>query len=240
MSLLVKKVDGQHEAYIHTRVMATIAVSTSDAGCYDEQSVNALADAIRMHIEDCKNESHPSIIVPTDEIYAMVLAALQETGLIRAADALKRHRVRRNINRSRQMVLHCLRSHLSPEDQEIYKDICCASKQEYYVCDEDSCPCHALEPWNKSRLVHCLKSKYRMSAPAARMLAGNIESKIFALKTSVVRSDLIQQLVFNEFYFIRKHNLFFEPDVGASKAVHTEIQEIRTPGSVISPYNPIK
>lgn len=240
MPLLVKKVDGQHEPYIHTRVMATIAVSTADAGCYDEQTVNALADAIRMHIEDCKNDNNPSIVVPTDEIYSMILAVLQETGMIRAADSLKRHRVQRSINRSRQLVLHCLRSHLSESEQEEYLDQCCATKKEYYVCDEDCCPCHALEPWNKSRLTHSLLKNYKMSNAAARMLAGNIENKVFALTMSVVRSELIQQLVYNEFYYIRKNDLFFEPNHSICKPVQTEIHEIKTSNTSVSSYDSIK
>ncbi len=210
MSLSVKKIDGQQEPYIHTRVMATISAAISDVGCYDEQTVNALADAVRMYIEDCRDENTHSAVVASDEIYAMVLATLEQTGLVRAAAALKHHRVTRQIKRSRQMILHCLKDHLPAEDKDEMLKSCCVNRKDYFICNEDSCPCFSLEPWNKSRLASSLKETYNMNAPAARALSGSIEAKIFNLDMSVVRSELIYQLILNEFYFIRKFDSFFE------------------------------
>ena len=230
MSLSVKKADGRLEPYIHTRVMATISAAISEVGCYDEQTVNALADAVRMYIEDCRDEQHTqSSIVSSDEIYSMLLATLEETGFIRAAEVLKQHRVTRQIKRSRQQVLHCLKNHLSESQLQELDFDCCVNRTDYYICSEESCPCFTLEPWNKSRLADSLVSKYRLTNPAARAVSGCIEDKIFKLELSVVRSQLIQQLILNEFYYIRKYEEFFEsPGRAKSHDVQseTEIREI--------------
>ncbi len=210
MSLSVKKVDGQLEPYIHTRVMATISAAISEVGCYDEQTVNALADAVRMYIEDCRDENVQSSVVSSDEIYSMILATLEETGLIRAAEALKQHRVSRQIKRSRQLILHCLKNHLPEDFCDGNETDCCVSKKGFTVCDEDSCICFSLEPWDKSRLANSLVKNYKMNNPAARSLSGSIEEKIFRLEMSVIRSELIHQLILNEFYYLRKHEAFFE------------------------------
>ncbi len=210
MGLSVKKSDGQCEPYIHTRVMATISAALCDAGCHDEQTVNALADAVRMYIEDCRDENCQTSVIPSDDIYSMILACLQETGLIYAAELLKKHRVNRQLMRSRQLVLHCLKNHLPPGEQESLEENCCIQKKSYFICSEENCPCFSIEPWNKSKLVFSLTGLYKMNLPAARTLAGNIEEKIFNLKISVIRSEIIRQLVFNEFYFIRKFDAFFE------------------------------
>lgn len=210
MGLSVRKSDGQCEPYIHTRVMSTIAAAVSDANCYDEQTVNALSDAVRMYVEDCRDENNQTIVIQSDEIYAMILACLQETGFVLAAELLKKHRVNRQIRRSRQLILHCLKRHLPVAERTTMEDVCCVEKKGYFICEEDACPCFSLEPWNKSRLVFSLIKNYCMSLPAARALAGNIEEKVFNLKSSVVRSEIISQLVYNEFYFIRKHDIFFE------------------------------
>ncbi|MBN2843984.1 MAG: hypothetical protein JXM68_12910, partial [Sedimentisphaerales bacterium] len=175
MGLSVKKCDGQCEPYIHTRVMATISAALCDAGCYDEQSVNALADAVRMYIEDCRDENSQTTVVPSDDIYSMILACLQETGLIYAAELLKKHRVNRQLMRSRQMVLHCLKNHLPTEERDIIEESCCVEKKNYFICSEDNCPCFSIEPWNKSKLAFSLINLYKMNLPAARALAGNIE-----------------------------------------------------------------
>ena len=209
MSLTVIKSDGSSESYIHTRVMATISSAISDAGCYNEQTVSALSDAVRMYIEDCRDESTSSSQISSDEIYSMILATLNQTGNSRAAVILKEHRINRQIKRKRQMVLHCLKSHLSKKEQDSI-DIKCCLESGINPCRIDDCPYLNLEPWNKSRLANKLINRYNLTKNAARVVASNIENKVFGLKISAVRSMLIDQLILNELYFFRNTPDFIE------------------------------
>ena len=209
MSLTVIKSDGSSESYIHTRVMATISAAISDAGCYNEQTVSALSDAVRMYIEDCRDQATASLHISSDDIYSMILATLQETGNGRAAVILKVHRITRQIKRKRQKVLHCLATHL-PKEQRDQMDMDCSLNSFNHNCDPVQCPYLAIEPWNKSRLANKIINDYNLTKNAARVVAANIEEKIFSLKISVVRSMLIKQLILNELFLFRNASDFIE------------------------------
>ena len=237
MSLMVIKSDGSSEAYIHTRVMATISAAISDAGCYNEQTVSALADAVRMYIEDCKDDTSASLNITSDEIYCMILATLQETGCAKAAVLLKEHRVNRQISRKRQMVIHCMKPHLSNDEQIKIESECCLDKS-VYDCQNDECEFLTIDPWNKSRLSSKLKTQYNLTKNAARVVAANVEDKIFKLKISTVRSSLIQQLILNELFLFRNASDFIEKKTKANTTETLPINELNYKQPTSSNYTP--
>ncbi len=223
MSLTVIKSDGSTEAYIHTRVMATISSAISDAGCYSEQTVSALADAVRMYIEDCRDDSSVNLQISSDDIYSMILATLQETGHGRAAVILKLHRINRQIHRQRQLVLHCLAPHLPKEDILIHE--CCLDNFKQ-SCNVEDCPYLELEPWNKSRLAAKVLKDYNLTKNAARVVAANVEEKLFRLNISVARCMLIKQLILNELFLFRNAPDFIRQSTKTNPTKTIDIDEV--------------
>ncbi len=105
----------------------------------------------------------------SDEIHLMIQAVLHDTGYPAAAAALNQHRIQRKLLRKRIEVLS-----ESPTD----------------------CPTSA--PWNKSVIAEHLIRHYQLSRPLARVIAGQVEEKIFRMEIFRVRKALIRQLVETE------------------------------------------
>lgn len=59
-------------------------------------------------------------------------------------------------------------------------------------------PNKGLKPWHKSVLVECLRSKHGLESNVARLLAGEVEMRVFACGFQVVRAPLISELLRNE------------------------------------------
>jgi len=107
--------------------------------------------------------------VSSDEIHLMIQAVLQDTGHRAAAEALNQHRIQRKLLRRRIEVI------------------------------EDS---SAEEPsssaWNKSEIVDYLIRRYHLNRSLARVIAGQVEEKVFRMEVFRIRKGLIRQLVENE------------------------------------------
>jgi hypothetical protein len=104
----------------------------------------------------------------TSYIYRCVRAVLQQTGLSDVADALAAHRRRRQSQRQAIRVV-------DPE--------------------QPGCPGQA---WRKSVLVATLHHDYGLRHAVCRFMAGQIESRVFALGYRVVSRPFLRELVRNE------------------------------------------
>jgi len=179
MHLRVRKSDGGTEAYLHTKVMGTIAAALGECGCYQEGASEQLAEAITFYIR----RQYGQAPVNTDEIHAMILAVLTDTGFEEAAGVLFEHRLMRQIRRQRLEVIRLpatgtrqARRPFTPTESPVR-------------CD----------PWNKTVIVWDLQ-KQGHSYAMARMVAGQVEDKILRLGCRRVLPELIRGLVRNELW----------------------------------------
>ncbi|MBL8879390.1 MAG: hypothetical protein JNG88_09755 [Phycisphaerales bacterium] len=104
----------------------------------------------------------------SEYLLACATAVLQQTGAGEAADELQRRQRERDGLRRRTRVFN-------PER-----------------------PSKGLKVWRKSALVECLLKKHGLDAKVARMLAGEVEMRVFASGYQVVRSPLISEMIRNE------------------------------------------
>lgn len=114
--------------------------------------------------------SRPSArTVTSDEIHLMILAVLEDTGHQAAAEALTQHRIGRKLLRKRIVVVE-----ESPDEEP------------------------SAAAWSKSAIVEHLIRRCHLNRPLARVIAGQVEEKVFRMEMLRIRKGLIRQLVDNE------------------------------------------
>jgi hypothetical protein len=104
----------------------------------------------------------------TQYVFRCVCAVLRETGLGDAAAAMKECYRRRAANRRRLMVVDRGR----PSDPGAI--------------------------WRKGAIASALRQRYSVSPPTARILAGQIEERVFRLDYDVVSTSLVAELIHSE------------------------------------------
>lgn len=104
----------------------------------------------------------------SEYVFRCLLTVLKETGLDDAADALANHRRQRAAHRRRVRILVSSRTK------------------------------RALLGWSKRAVVQSLMQQHGLQRPVARLLAGEIETRVFALGYRVVRAPLVTELTRNE------------------------------------------
>jgi hypothetical protein len=109
--------------------------------------------------------------VTSDEIHLMILAVLEDTGHPAAAEALNQHRIGRKLLRKRIVVLN---DNDSPDEQT------------------------SAEAWSKSKIVEHLVRRCHLNRALARVIAGQVEEKVFRMEIFRIRKELIRHLVENE------------------------------------------
>ena len=102
MQLSVIKSDGSTEQYFHTKVLSTINKSLDDVDRTNIVAAEQFSEAVTFHLY----HNNPSESIKSEDIHQLIITALKQTGYDDAAEALKQHRMFRNINRSRIEVIH--------------------------------------------------------------------------------------------------------------------------------------
>ncbi|MCK4341571.1 MAG: hypothetical protein KAY37_07610 [Phycisphaerae bacterium] len=105
----------------------------------------------------------------TQYVFRCVCSVLQQTGLGDVAEDLNHHRRLRTARRRRTRVL-----------------------------DGSDQPATRGRPWRKAALVATLRNRYGLRQAVARFLAGQIESRVFALNYRVLTKPFLTELVRNE------------------------------------------
>lgn len=128
-----------------------------------------LADALARAVEIHLVDGWDGKQPPTTEhVFRCVQTALTETGLAPVARALSRHRRGREGRRSGLLVTGASNSRRNPT------------------------------PWRKSMVADLLENRHGLGRPVARILAGEVESRVLSLGYSVVTARLIVELVRSE------------------------------------------
>ena len=181
MQFKVKKSDGTLEIYRHTKVLGVVATALGESGMYHANLAESLAEAVTIYLR----RRYESRTVGFDEIYAMIQAALTDTGHEAAAVQLHEHRILRQLQRGRVEVIKVLktaptndRNFSPPEDEE-----------EYLL---------SALPWNKSRIIADLIDGNGVEQDLARVIAGSVEEKVLRLDCGTVSSSLVRELVNHE------------------------------------------
>lgn len=104
----------------------------------------------------------------SEYVFQCAIAVLNQTGATQAAEELQKHYREREGLRRRTRVFNPQR------------------------------PAKGLKPWRKSAVVATLRNKHGVDAKVARVLAGEIEMRIFASGYQVIRTPLILEIVKNE------------------------------------------
>jgi hypothetical protein len=144
-----------------------------------------LAEAVTMYL---RRRHAGGGIVASDEIYAMVEAALCDTGWENAALALQEHRVLRTMHRRRLEVVPC-------RGEQCAECFTAAG----------GCPAGTdANPWDKSRIVRSLEREGVVAHPQARAVAANVEEKILAMQSRRVTAGVVASLVANELLAMRQ------------------------------------
>jgi hypothetical protein len=175
--LKVIKVDGRCEEYLHTKVMHTIVRAL---GC-TEQSDIVLAENLSEVVTYFLYNKHGEAAVSSSEILSIIKVALSAAGYDGAAEALADHHYYRKLRRGRTELVRV--------DLEKQFDA-----RELFGGDGE------LEkaPWDKSVIVEDLITKRGLDHHCARMVAGMVEEKVFALELGAVPASLVKQLVLTD------------------------------------------
>ena len=209
MPLIVKKSDGSKEVYLHTKVMGTIAAATGDSGCYQEALTDRLAEAVTTFLSRhyCSGKNYGS--VESDEIHSMVKVVLCDTGYPQAALALQKHRIDRQIKRSR---INVIKNY--PQQQD-FQWFCPANKNKIStsyklpLMPDGSDPqgdldLFDIEPWNKSRIIAELEDGTQASHDLARVVAGAVEEKVLKMDCQQIFASVVHEIVRNELWQIHQ------------------------------------
>jgi len=181
MQFKVRKSDGTLEIYLHTKVLGIIGTALGESGMYQSDLAESLAEAVTIYLR----RRYESGTVGFDEVYAMIQAALTDTGHEAAAVALHEHRIFRQLQRGRVEVIKILKA-AAPNG----KNFSGPGEEEEYVLS-------AL-PWNKSRIVADLAEVSGVEEDLARVIAGSVEEKVLRLDCGTVSSSLVRELVTQE------------------------------------------
>jgi transcriptional regulator NrdR family protein len=175
--LRVVKVDGTSEAYLHTKVLGTINNALSGAGQPDMTTAEHLAEVVTFHLYQ-EADRHS---INSGEIFSMIKAVLVVTGNEEAAAALSEHALERRLKRVRTEVLDV--------DVQDFADL-------EHVYEAQDPP--ARLPWDKTRIVDDLTSRFNLPRQTARAIASLVEERIFSMGMTAVPRSLIKQLVLGE------------------------------------------
>jgi len=175
--LLVTKVDGTTEEYIHTKVVGTINNALTAAGHADMMMAEDLAEVVTYYLY--RNQDRKD--VGSSEILSMIKAVLVSTGFELAAVALGEHSLGRRLNRSRTEVLAV--------DVQDFADV-----ERLYRTRRPP----ERVPWDKSRIIEELTDEMGLSRQTARVVAAMVEERIFNMGMTQVPQSLLKQLVLGE------------------------------------------
>jgi len=234
MSLIVNKCDGSREVYLHTKVMGTVASALADSGCYSEVPASRLSEAVTTFLfrRHCNGEN--SHFVGTDEIYAMIIAALSDTNYERAAVALQEHRLNRQIKRSRTEVVHYSEAAELPERipvaivaaKQIKRTLRLQGKLNVANLRPDN-NCFTTELWDKSIIVRYLEKKMVVEHNLARTVAAMVEEKVLRMNCRRVFSSVVRELVKNELWQISQAQANFDCQFeGKPSAVFAPVADV--------------
>jgi glycine/D-amino acid oxidase-like deaminating enzyme len=175
--LRVTKADGTIEAYLHTKVIGTINNALAAAGQADTAVSEDLAEAVTFYLYSKQGRR----TVSSNEVFSMIKAVLVATGYETAALALSKHAFERRLRRARTEVLDV--------DMHEFAD---AEK----LCRAKQPP--ARTPWDKTRIVHDLTTRFGVQRQTARTVASIVEERIFRMEITIIPLSLIKQLVLGE------------------------------------------
>lgn len=164
MQIRVIKADGQVEPYLHTKVLRTFHNALAQAGDVTLFAAEQMAEAVTYYLYRQK----PNSTLTVDEIHLMIQSVLSATGFVYAAEALNRHRLRRQLNRRRI---------------EIVGDTPDADQPNI---------------WSKSRLAASIVRDYGTDMLTARAIATSVEEKVLVMNVTRLRKALLRQLILND------------------------------------------
>jgi hypothetical protein len=231
MSLIVNKCDGSREVYLHTKVMGTVASALADSGCYSEVPASRLSEAVTTFLFRRYRNGENGHFVSTDEIYAMITAALSDTNYERAAAMLQEHRLNRRIKRSRTEVVHCNEDVKSREQMPIAVIAAKRVKRTLrlqngsggvnFRPDNNG---FTVELWDKSVIVRDLEKKMAVEHNLARTVAAMVEEKVLRMGCRRILSSVVREIVKNELWQIRQAAANFDCQfTGKPSAVFTPV-----------------
>ncbi len=175
--LRVVKADGATEAYLHTKVLGTINNALSAAGQPDMTLAEHLAQVVTFHLyQEASRRA-----ISSGEILSIIKAVLSATGGEEAAAALTEHALERRLRRSRTEVIEV--------DVHEFADI----GQLSYAQDR-----FARAPWNKTRIVRDLTTRFHLPRQVARTIASLAEERIFRMGMATIPRSLVKQIVLGE------------------------------------------
>lgn len=175
--LKVLKADGTFEEYLHTKVMGTINNALGAIGRPDIYLAEQLAEVATYYLYH-RNSTYK---VSSNEIFSIIKAVLTATGYEDAAVAISEHRFERRIKRCRIEVISADIDELTDAEQ------LCAAQQSV-----------DRSPWDKTRIVRHLMSKYGICQQTARAIASMAEERIFNLGLARIPSGVVRQLVLGD------------------------------------------
>ncbi|MBN1436647.1 MAG: hypothetical protein JW936_06210 [Sedimentisphaerales bacterium] len=172
MQLIVAKCDGSSEVYLHTKVMGSISSALADCDYFEPHLAEDLSEAVTTYIK----RRYGCGEVGADEIHSMIEVVLSDIGFEAAALCLHEHRINRQVQRGRTVVLDYGAAELAGMD----------------------CYDEFTQPWNKSIIVADLEEKHGMSRGTARSVAGQVEERVLRLGCRTITRSLVGELVANE------------------------------------------
>jgi len=175
--LRVVKADGSTEAYLHTKVLGAINNAMSAAGQPDMTLAEHLAQVVTFHLY----QEAARRTISSGEILSMIKAVLFATGCEEAAAALTEHALERRLRRSRTEVIEA--------DVREFADLGQLSLARDPL---------ARMPWDKTRIVHDLTTRFHLRRQIARVIASMVEERVFRLEMTTVPRSLVKQLVLGE------------------------------------------
>lgn len=175
--LRVVKADGSTEAYLHTKVLGAINNALAAAGQPDMTLAEHLAEVVTFYLYQGAGRR----TISSGEIFAMIKAVLVATGGEEAAAALTEHALERRLRRSRTEVIEV--------DVQNFGDVRQLSRAQR--------PPPRM-PWDKTRIVHDLTTRFHLPRPIARAIASMVEERVFCMGMTAVPRSLVKQLVLGE------------------------------------------
>lgn len=175
--LRVVKADGSTEAYLHTKVLGAINNAMSAAGQPDMTLAEHLAQVVTFHLY----QEAARRTISSGEILSMIKAVLFATGCEEAAAALTEHALERRLRRSRTEVIEA--------DVQEFADIGQLSLAQDPL---------ARMPWDKTRIVRDLTTRFHLRRQIARVIASMAEERVFRMGMTTVPRSLVKQIVLGE------------------------------------------
>ncbi len=177
LRLAVVKADGTREAYLHTKVVGTIANALNTAGQADIMAAEELSEAVTFFLYQNDKKRR----VSTSEIFSIIETVLASTGYEEAAVALSEYNFERRLKRCRVEVAKGQLNELA-DAENIFEDGNGSARSR----------------WDKSRIVADLISEYELDRQTARAIASMVEERVFNMELCVIPTSLVRQLVLSD------------------------------------------